>query len=276
MEAYERIRYIDKTAISPSFLDQKIEQDEAVILANALQIGLNQLYQKTAEQNFMEGALLRDKALMLLGKEKVARLEYLRQAFPPDIKKVESYQHGEIVPFIEDIHHEFKAVEKNQNPVENILELRIERVINAFLNTEGGVIYFGITKGGQVQGVQLNQQQQDLLKKEMDQLIDQFDPFVEKDLYNIHFVPIKGQNSGRKVYVVEIHVARGPKSQKLHRYKSGEKQAYLREDEHITCELFEFLDTIEVEKDDMLPIILEEIYKARGRPEDGKMDYVLA
>ncbi len=274
MEAYERIRYIDKTAISPSFLDQKIEQDEAVILANALQIGLNQLYQKTAEQNFMEGALLRDKALMLLGKEKVARLEYLRQAFPPDIKKVESYQHGEIVPFIEDIHHEFKAVEKNQNPVERILEDEIEIDINAFLNTEGGVIYLGIDENRQVLGVQLNQQQQDLLKEEIKQRINRFAPFVKEDLYNIRFVPVKGKGIMLNRSIIEIHVAIGPKSQKHQRYMTGECQSYLRENDKCINALIEQAGVFK--DDETLPIILEEIYKARGRPIDEKMDNAFA
>jgi hypothetical protein len=253
-----------------TFLRQQTGQDEATLFVKALHLGLNLLYQQTAEQVFIDGALPREEALTILGAEKVAKIEYLQQAFPQAIEKLEIYKQGESVPFVEDNHHEFKVVEKNQDPIESILEHRVEIDINAFLNTEGGVIYFGIDERSFVSGVQLNEQQRDLLIKEIDQLVGQFQPSVEKDLYKIRFVPIIGQGVEQDLYVVEIHVAKGLQSRKHHRYKTGARQSYLRENDKVIHALLELADVFK--DDDMLPIIVAEAYKARGRAEDGQIE----
>jgi uncharacterized protein YuzE len=140
-------------------LTEQTGQDEATLIAQALPLGLNLLYRQVAEQVFIAGTLPRENALTILGDEKVERLEYLQHAFPQDIEKVDSYQQGDTVAFVD--HHEFKVILENQNIVEGIFD-QIEIDINAFINTKGGIIYLGINENGKVQGIELNKQQQNL------------------------------------------------------------------------------------------------------------------
>jgi len=58
---------------------------------------------------------------------------------------VDSYQQGDTVAFVEDIHHEFKAILENQNLVEGIFD-QIEIDINAFLNTKVASYTLVLTK----------------------------------------------------------------------------------------------------------------------------------
>ena len=67
------------------FLRQHTGQDEAALLIEALQAGLNVIYQRTVEQLFIDEQLSRQEAASILGEERVAHLEYARQALSQDI-----------------------------------------------------------------------------------------------------------------------------------------------------------------------------------------------
>ena len=51
--------------------------------------------------------------------------------------------------------HEAKGLKHAQNPVKVIVDKYIDEYVNAFLNTKGGVIYFGVENDGQVSGVRV-------------------------------------------------------------------------------------------------------------------------
>ena len=68
-----------------TFLRQQTGQDEITILIKALHLGLNALYRQTVEQLFIDGALSREKALRILGMERINDLEYAQQALAQDI-----------------------------------------------------------------------------------------------------------------------------------------------------------------------------------------------
>jgi len=123
----------------------------------------------------------------------------------------------------EDREHEFKSLAKARDPVRTISEYYIEKYINAFLNTNGGVIFFGIEDDGTVQGIQLDRGSRDHLRTEISKLINRFQPSVEPDLYRIDFVPVTGAES---TYVVEIHVSRGTASL----YMTGSQNFFIRRD----------------------------------------------
>ncbi len=67
------------------FLRQHTGQDEAALLIEALQAGLNVIYQRTVERLFIDAQLSRQEAANILGEERVAHLEYARQALSQDI-----------------------------------------------------------------------------------------------------------------------------------------------------------------------------------------------
>lgn len=68
-----------------TFLRQQTGQDETTILIKALHLGLNALYRQTVEQLFIDGTLSREKALKILGMERINDLEYAQQALAQDI-----------------------------------------------------------------------------------------------------------------------------------------------------------------------------------------------
>ena len=68
-----------------AFLTQKMAQTEAAILAQALQVGIHQLYRQTVEQLFIDGEMSRQEAIDSVGEERIAELEYAQQALAQDV-----------------------------------------------------------------------------------------------------------------------------------------------------------------------------------------------
>ncbi len=68
-----------------SFLKKQTGEDEAEILVKALNLGLNMLYSQTIERLFIDGELSRDRALEILGAERIDDIEYAKQALEKDI-----------------------------------------------------------------------------------------------------------------------------------------------------------------------------------------------
>lgn len=138
----------------------------------------------------------------------------------------DKYVLNEIVAFDENREHETKSVQNAQNPVKAIVDKYVEEYINAFLNTNGGTIYFGIDDGGHVLGVQLDRNQRDNLRTQIDQIVQRFDPSLEPDMYQVHFVPVENGKSDSNLWVIEIRVSRGTEPL----YLTGSQKAYLRRD----------------------------------------------
>ncbi|OQW88268.1 MAG: hypothetical protein BWK78_08395 [Thiotrichaceae bacterium IS1] len=63
-----------------TFLKQHTGQEETQLVGQALLLGLQLLYRQTVEQAFIEETLPRNEAINLLGAERVADLEYAKQA----------------------------------------------------------------------------------------------------------------------------------------------------------------------------------------------------
>jgi hypothetical protein len=68
-----------------TFLRQQTGQDETTILIQALHVGLRTLYQQIVEQLFIDGTFPREKAVTILGTERVAELEYAQHALEQDV-----------------------------------------------------------------------------------------------------------------------------------------------------------------------------------------------
>ena len=79
----------------------------------------------------------------------------------PKLNSSKQYCYGDDVGLEEDLHHEFKEI-KNSN-VANITA-KLQKYCAAFLNTEGGSIFFGVHDDGRVLGVSLNKGERDKIR----------------------------------------------------------------------------------------------------------------
>ena len=70
-----------------AFLTERTGQDELTLLSQALRLGLSLLYQQTVEQAFIDEALTRTEAVAALGPERVAQIEYAKQALAQDLAR---------------------------------------------------------------------------------------------------------------------------------------------------------------------------------------------
>ena len=68
-----------------AFLTQNMKQDEATILAQALQVGIHLIYRQTVEQLFIDGEMARQEAVNSIGEERVAELEYAQHALAQEV-----------------------------------------------------------------------------------------------------------------------------------------------------------------------------------------------
>jgi len=133
------------------------------------------------------------------------------------------YKRGAVLNLEEDREHEFKSLQKSKDPVKTILDYYVEEYVNAFLNTNGGVIYFGIDDDGRAQGIELTRSTRDDLRIGISKIINKFQPPVEPELYQIKFVAV-ADSANR--FVVELRVCQGVATL----YMTGSQNFYLRRD----------------------------------------------
>ena len=119
------------------------------------------------------------------------------------------YRRGEIVPFEEDIHHEFKG--HRTVSIDNRLIMSEESVgwgqgelgeysttrqqwskyLCGMINTGlGGTLYGGIQDDGRVTGFMMTHYQQDHVRVQLEDVLERFDPPVVREQYMVRFVPI--------------------------------------------------------------------------------------
>jgi hypothetical protein len=70
-----------------AFLTEHTGEDEAAVLAHALQLGLDLLYRETAERAFINGKISADDAARVLGDERVRDIEYAKEALAQDVAR---------------------------------------------------------------------------------------------------------------------------------------------------------------------------------------------
>jgi len=69
------------------FLIQRTGRDELTLLSHAMRLGLGLLYRQTAEQAFIDEVLTRADAVEALGPQRVAEIEYAKQALAQDVRR---------------------------------------------------------------------------------------------------------------------------------------------------------------------------------------------
>ena len=89
-----------------------------------------------------------------------------------------------------------------------------QRYINAFMNTNGGVLMFGIDDDGRVEGCTLSEKDLEQVKKRLDQTWQQLDPQVDDGWVHPHFSPVIDEETRKQVVRVE-ETQKGKKSKPL-------------------------------------------------------------
>lgn len=142
-----------------------------------------------------------------------------------ELPQGEHYIYKAVISYHEDKHTEFKSA-TSQNFLSYAIKVVIPYVC-AFLNSQGGILYYGIADHGEVVGVCLDRQSRDLFLRQLDQAINSFTPHIAHDKYVVKFISIYYPNRVLKkdYYVIEIHISEGEES-KI--YFTGKNEAFIR------------------------------------------------
>jgi len=112
-----------------------------------------------------------------------------------------TYTRGEIVPFEEDIVHEFKghrtiSVENRMPDLTKSGEFiktrqQWSKYLCGMLNSGfGGILYGGIQDNGEAYGFMMSEDQKDHVILQLDDVFGRFDPPVARHFYQVKFVPV--------------------------------------------------------------------------------------
>jgi predicted HTH transcriptional regulator len=130
----------------------------------------------------------------------------------------------------EDRKTEFKSC-KNIFRVHTAADI-VAPYVSAFLNTEGGILFYGIKDNGVVEGISLTRKQRDQFCLALDSNFQKFNPQITHDEYQITFKPIKDKNFKeiQDLYVIEVRVSKGKKDSLYFTHKN---ETYIRRDASI-------------------------------------------
>ncbi|GIQ85686.1 schlafen family protein [Kipferlia bialata] len=84
---------------------------------------------------------------------------------------------------------EFKAVQISKRPIDMMTKLCRE-YINAYLNSNGGSIWFGIEDDGQVKGILCSRKDRDKIRLNIDAVVNGMAPQVDSALYRVDLIPV--------------------------------------------------------------------------------------
>jgi hypothetical protein len=71
-----------------------------------------------------------------------------------------------------------------------IFTVHAQKYVNAFLNSDGGVLFHGISDSGRVIGLPFDRKMKDMVRVRMDAAINAFRPQVDPDLWRLRFLPV--------------------------------------------------------------------------------------
>lgn len=134
---------------------------------------------------------------------------------------------NKILPIEETRHYEFKEV-TSKNPVATIKDIA-EQYAVAFLNSEGGRIFWGVKNDRTVSGIFLNTAERDEIRRVVGEKLTSIKPPIAPTAYEVRFYPVRDDHGilVENLYVVEMSVPR-PNSTDL--YFTGKDEAWVRID----------------------------------------------
>ena len=125
----------------------------------------------------------------------------------------------------------------------NIAADIIAPYVSAFLNTEGGILFYGIKDNGVVEGISLSRKERDQFLVALDLNFQKFNPQITHEEYQITFKQVKDKSFKdiQELYVIEFRVSKGKKDSVYFTHKN---ETYIRRDASIMLlkghELLEF------------------------------------
>jgi len=134
---------------------------------------------------------------------------------------------NEPVSFEETRYSEFKEI-KGNNPVRSIVDI-VDQYAVAFLNCEGGSIYWGIRDSDRlVVGVRLDYSQRDEIRRITDEKLSSIQPSVALSSFKITFHEVfDGNNPVKDLYVLQVDI---PQIDSRDLYFTAQNEAYLKTD----------------------------------------------
>lgn len=179
------------------------------LVSNATNQAVMKALRADPQERFQSGAEMKTALESILSPQTAARSEVVRFTF------------NKPVPLEETRTCEFKEV-KGEEAIRAINRL-ISIYVVAFLNSEGGRIYWGIRDDDRcVVGVKLSYRQRDALRRAILDKAMRIQPAISPSAYRITFHPVfDGKRNIEDLYVVEVHVPE-PKTRMLYFTESGE------------------------------------------------------
>jgi hypothetical protein len=141
------------------------------------------------------------------------------------------YVYMQEVNLYEDRFNEFKECRGRSFDVTYACGL-LANYVSAFLNTQGGTIYYGISDSGYISGVKLMRRTRDLFTQSFDGILNRFNPPVGPELYSVSFSPVYSKEGAmmQELYIIEIEVKIGDKKRIYYTHK---QEAYIKRDSSV-------------------------------------------
>ena len=132
-----------------------------------------------------------------------------------NIKRLTVFEYNKNVNIYEDENYEFKQFTINTEK-EIYARLRQNmKYFSAFLNSNTGILYFGINDNGDIKGIELTNELRHSFELELNKIIESYDEHIKRNnniTYVFHEV-IKNDelkiNEDKKKYVIEIYIKVG-------------------------------------------------------------------
>ena len=141
-----------------------------------------------------------------------------------------NYVQGEELKIYEDRNNEFKDTKSFDISVACSI---ISVYVSAFLNTEGGKLYYGISDNAIVTGLKLSRKVRDMFTQSLDGILNKFRPPISPLYYSVKYCPVYDYNRNliHDLYIIEIEVKKGD-ANKI--YFTHKEEAYVKRDSSVS------------------------------------------
>ena len=131
------------------------------------------------------------------------------------INRLTNFVYNTNVNIYEDENYEFKQFNiSSEKDITNHLRQNM-KYFSAFLNSNSGILYFGINDNGDIKGIELTNELKYSFELKLDKIIETYDEHIQKNkniIYIFHEVKDNGEmkvNEGKIRYVIEINIRVG-------------------------------------------------------------------
>ena len=131
------------------------------------------------------------------------------------INRLTNFVYNTNVNIYEDENYEFKQFNiSSEKDITNHLRQNM-KYFSAFLNSNSGILYFGINDNGDIKGIELTNELKYSFELKLDKIIETYDEHIQKNgniTYIFHEVKDNGEmkvNEGKIRYVIEINIRVG-------------------------------------------------------------------